>query len=47
MMPKMDDFEFIKELKKKPEHRPIPIVVVTSKGLNQADRLPLKEEWQN
>ena len=47
MMPEMDGFEFIEELKKKPEHRPIPIVVVTSKDLTQADRLPLEEEWQN
>ena len=37
----MDDFEFIEELKNNPEHRPIPIVVVTSKDLTQADRLPL------
>ena len=41
MMPEMDGFEFIEELKKKPEHRPIPIVFVTSKDLTQADRLPL------
>ena len=41
MMPEMDGFEFIEELKKNPEHRPIPIVVVTSKDLRQADRLPL------
>jgi CheY-like chemotaxis protein len=37
----MDDFEFIEELKNNPEHRPIPIVVVTSNDLTQADRLPL------
>jgi len=41
MMPEMDGFEFIEELKKNPEHRPIPIVVVTSKNLTQADRLRL------
>ncbi len=29
------------ELKKNPEHRPIPIVVVTSKDLTQADRVRL------
>ena len=40
-MPEMDGFEFIEELKKNPEHRPIPIVVVTSKDLTQADRLRL------
>lgn len=41
MMPEMDGFEFIEELKKNPEHRPIPIVVVTSKDLTSADRLRL------
>ncbi len=41
MMPEMDGFEFIEELKKNPEHRPIPIVVVTSKDLTKADRLRL------
>jgi CheY-like chemotaxis protein/nitrogen-specific signal transduction histidine kinase len=43
MMPEMDGFEFIEELKKNPDHRPIPIVVVTSKDLTQADRLRLNE----
>jgi CheY-like chemotaxis protein/nitrogen-specific signal transduction histidine kinase len=41
MMPEMDGFEFIEELKKNPEHRPIPIVVVTSKDITQADRVRL------
>ena len=41
MMPVMDGFEFIEELKKNPEHRPIPIVVVTAKDLTSADRLRL------
>ncbi len=41
MMPEMDGFEFIEELKKNPEHRPIPIVVVTSKDLTHADRVRL------
>jgi len=41
MMPEMDGFEFIEELKKNPEHLPIPIVVVTSKDITQADRQPL------
>jgi CheY-like chemotaxis protein len=41
MIPEMNDFEFNEELKKNPEHRPIPIVVVTSKDLTQVDRLPL------
>ena len=41
MIPEMNDFEFNEELKKNPENRPIPIVVITSKDLTQADRLPL------
>ena len=41
MMPVMDGFEFIEELKKNPEHRPISIVVVTAKDLTSADRLRL------
>jgi CheY-like chemotaxis protein len=41
MMPEMDGFEFIEELKKNLEHRSIPIVVLTSKDLTQADRLAL------
>ncbi|HIJ49718.1 MAG TPA: response regulator [Nitrospinae bacterium] len=41
MMPEMDGFKFIEELKKNPEHRPIPIVVVTAKDPIQADRLSL------
>ncbi|MZH05013.1 MAG: response regulator [Nitrospinae bacterium] len=41
LMPVMDGFEFIEELKKNPEHRPIPIVVVTAKDLTSADRLRL------
>jgi CheY-like chemotaxis protein len=41
MMPEMNGFEFIEELKKNLEHRSIPIVVFTSKDLTQADRLAL------
>jgi CheY-like chemotaxis protein len=41
MMPVMDGFEFIEELRKTPEWRSIPIVVITSKELTQADRLRL------
>jgi CheY-like chemotaxis protein len=41
MMPVMDGFEFIEELRKTPEWRSIPIVVVTSKELTHADRLRL------
>jgi CheY-like chemotaxis protein/nitrogen-specific signal transduction histidine kinase len=41
MMPVMDGFEFIEELRKTPEWRTIPIVVITSKDLTHADRLRL------
>ncbi|MBT3921832.1 MAG: response regulator [Nitrospina sp.] len=41
MMPVMNGFEFIKELRKAPEWRSIPIVVITSKELTHADRLRL------
>jgi CheY-like chemotaxis protein/nitrogen-specific signal transduction histidine kinase len=41
MMPVMDGFEFIEELRQTPEWRTIPIVVITSKELNHADRLRL------
>ena len=38
MMPVMDGFEFLEELRKSPEGRAIPIVVITSKDLTTADR---------
>ncbi|MZH03591.1 MAG: response regulator [Nitrospinae bacterium] len=41
MMPVMDGFEFLEELRKSPERRTIPIVVITSKELTHADRLRL------
>ena len=41
MMPVMDGFEFIEELRKTPDWRNIPIVVITSKDLTHADRLRL------
>ena len=36
MMPVMDGFEFLEELRKKPKWRSIPIVVITSKNLTHA-----------
>jgi len=41
MMPVMNGFEFIEELRKTPEWRSIPIVVITSKELTHADRIRL------
>ena len=41
MMPVMDGFEFLEELRKSPEGRAIPIMVITSKELTYSDRLRL------
>jgi signal transduction histidine kinase/CheY-like chemotaxis protein len=41
MMPEMDGFEFLTELRSHEEWRPIPVVVVTSKDLTEEDRLRL------
>jgi len=41
MMPQMDGFQFIAELRQQPEYRRIPIVVVTAMDLTAADRLRL------
>ena len=41
IMPVMGGFQFIEELRKTPEWRTIPIVVITSKDLTHDDRLRL------
>ena len=41
MMPEMDGFEFVQELRKAEIHRAIPIIVVTAKDLSAEDRLRL------
>lgn len=41
MMPNMDGFEFVTELRKRKEWRTIPIVVVTAKTITAEDRLRL------
>jgi CheY-like chemotaxis protein len=41
MMPEMDGFEFLTELRRHEEWRAIPVVVVTSKDLTEEDRLRL------
>ncbi len=46
MMPEMDGFTFIGELRKTEAWRSIPIVVVTAKDLSQEDRLRLTNQVQ-
>jgi CheY-like chemotaxis protein len=38
MMPQMDGFEFLDELRRKPEWQDIPVVVITAKDLTDDDR---------
>jgi GAF domain-containing protein/DNA-binding response OmpR family regulator/anti-sigma regulatory factor (Ser/Thr protein kinase) len=38
MMPKMDGFEFLDELRSQPHWRDLPVVVITAKDLTDADR---------
>jgi CheY-like chemotaxis protein len=37
-MPEMDGFEFIEQLRQRPDGRDVPVVVVTGKDLTGADR---------
>ena len=38
MMPKMDGFEFLDELRGRPDWQDIPVVVITAKDLTEEDR---------
>ena len=38
MMPKMDGFEFLDELRRRPDWQNIPVVVITAKDLTDEDR---------
>ena len=38
MMPKMDGFEFLEELRSRPAWQDIPVVIITAKELTQEDR---------
>jgi len=44
MMPEMDGFEFLDELRKRAEWRHIPVVVVTAKDLTEEDHRRLNGE---
>jgi DNA-binding response OmpR family regulator len=46
MMPRMDGFEFVSELRKHQDWRPIPIIVITAKTLTKEDRLLLQGHVQ-
>ena len=37
-MPEMDGFTFMEELRRRPEYKHVPVIVVTSKDLTQEDR---------
>jgi len=41
MMPEMDGFEFVTQLRKLPAGQSIPVVVVTAKDITVEDRLKL------
>ena len=38
MMPEMDGFEFMDELRRRPAWQDIPVVVITAKDLTEEDR---------
>jgi signal transduction histidine kinase/DNA-binding response OmpR family regulator len=47
MMPIMDGFQFLAEMKQRPEWREIPVVVVTAKELTEEDRRRLEGQVQS
>jgi len=38
MMPEMDGFEFMQELRKRPECKQVPVLVITAKDITDDDR---------
>jgi len=38
MMPEMDGFEFMQELRKRADWRELPVIVITAKGVTEEDR---------
>ena len=47
MMPEMDGFEFVLNMRKNPDWYAIPIIVITAKDLTQEDRDRLNGHVQN
>jgi PAS domain S-box-containing protein len=47
MMPEMDGFEFLRELRKREDGRSVPVVVATAKELTPAERDELRRTVQN
>ena len=47
MMPEMDGFEFLRELRKRDDGRTVPVVVATAKDLTPAEREELRRTVQN
>ena len=47
LMPRLDGFEFVSELRKRQDWRSIPIIVITAKTLTNEDRLVLQDRvWK-
>jgi signal transduction histidine kinase/DNA-binding response OmpR family regulator len=46
MMPEMDGFEFIRELRQHPQWRSLPVIVLTAKDLTSEERQWLSEQTQ-
>jgi CheY-like chemotaxis protein len=46
MMPEMDGFELVYELRQNPQWRSIPVIIVTAKELNEIERQQLKGHVQ-
>jgi CheY-like chemotaxis protein len=46
MMPQMDGFEFINELRQRPEWQSIPVIVLTAKDLTTEDKERLNGQIQ-
>ncbi|HWB06717.1 MAG TPA: response regulator [Verrucomicrobiales bacterium] len=44
MMPEMDGFSFMRELRKRPDGRHVPVIVITAKDLTEEDRRRLNGE---